>query len=68
MRIAELVNVFLTANVHTLRPNTRLAYRYDLNLFQRAFPDIAIGDITTQHLRAFLHAAADLAPSTVARR
>lgn len=68
MRIAELADSFLTANLHTLRPNTRLAYGYDLDLFQRSFPDIAIGDITTQHLRAFLHAAADLAPSTVARR
>jgi site-specific recombinase XerD len=68
MRIAELADAFLTANIHTLRPNTRLAYRYDLDLLHRSFPDSAIGEITTQQLRAFLHAAADLAPSTVARR
>jgi integrase/recombinase XerD len=68
MRIDELAAAFLSAHLKTFLPNTRLAYGYDLRLFQRAFPDLDIRGITTQHLRAFLQDTADLAPSTVARR
>jgi len=53
MRIAELADVFLTASVHTLRPNARLAYGYGWTSFS-ALPDIAISDIA-RHNRAFLH-------------
>jgi integrase/recombinase XerD len=68
MKIAEITTAFLTANQHTFLPNTRLAYGYDLGLFSRTFPDLESSAITIQHLRAFLHATADLAPSTLARR
>ncbi len=68
MQIEVLVAAFLTAHQHTFQPNTRLAYGYDLRLLSRAFPDLEATDLTTQHLRAFLHDTADLAPSTVARR
>ncbi|HEU5103411.1 MAG TPA: site-specific integrase [Roseiflexaceae bacterium] len=64
----ELTAAFLNAHQKTFLPNTQLAYGYDLRLFQRAFPDLDIRDITIQHLRAFLQDTADLAPSTVARR
>jgi integrase/recombinase XerD len=68
MQIADLADAFLAAHAHTFQPNTRLAYGYDLRLFNRAFPDLAVGAITSAHLRAFLHDTADAAPSTVARR
>jgi integrase/recombinase XerD len=68
MQIEVLVAAFLIAHQHTFQPNTRLAYGYDLRLLSRTFPDLDAADLTTQHLRAFLHDTADLAPSTVARR
>jgi site-specific recombinase XerD len=68
MQIDELAQTFLSAHLKTFLPNTQLAYRSDLRLFQRAFPDLDIRGITIQHLRAFLQDTADLAPSTVARR
>jgi integrase/recombinase XerD len=68
MKLADLATAFLGATAHTFQPNTRLAYGYDLGLFSRAFPDLDITAVTPQHLRAFLHDTADLAPSTLARR
>src|SRR6266498_3730925 len=59
MQIEVLVAAFLTAHQHTFQPNTRLAYGYDLRLLSRAFPDLDAADLTTQHLRAFLHDTAD---------
>lgn len=68
MQIADLADAFLAAHAHTFQPNTRLAYGYDLRLFNRAFPELEVAAITSDHLRAFLHDTADAAPSTVARR
>lgn len=68
MKIAELSMTFLTANQQNFRANTRLAYGYDLTLFSRTFPDLDVTAITIDHLRAFLYATADMAPSTLARR
>lgn len=68
MRIAELADAFLTAHRHTFQPNTRRAYRSDLDLLARAFATLPIDAVTVAHLRAFLAATADLAPATLARR
>jgi len=64
----EVIDAFLTAMRHTLRPNTRRAYRYDLTLFARSLPALDVTDLTIDHLRAFLAATADRAPATLARR
>ncbi len=63
-----LIDAFLDATRHTLRPNTRRAYRYDLALFARSLPALDVADLTIDHLRAFLAATADRAPATLARR
>jgi len=63
-----LIDAFLEATRHTLRPNTRRAYRYDLALFARSLPALDSADLTIDHLRAFLAATADRAPATLARR
>ncbi|WP_374713252.1 tyrosine-type recombinase/integrase [Symbiobacterium terraclitae] len=68
MLLAELAARFLAAHEHTYLPNTRRAYAYDLGLLARAFPDLPASDVTVHHLRAFVSAMADLAPTTVARR
>lgn len=68
MLIHELTEAFLEANQNNFLPNTRRAYGYDLTQFARAFPDLAVEKITVQHLRAFLNATAELAPTTLARR
>ncbi len=68
MQIHEVAAAFLTAMSHTFLANTRRAYRYDLGLLSRSFPELDAGDLTADHLRAFLAAAADRAPATVARR
>lgn len=68
MLIDELATAFLDGNQNNFLPNTRRAYGYDLRQFARAFPDLAIEDISVQHLRAFLNATAELAPTTLARR
>lgn len=68
MTLHDLSEAFLAANQNRLRPNTRRAYGYDLGLFARAFPFQAAEETTVQHLRAFLQASADRAPSTLARR
>jgi integrase/recombinase XerD len=66
--IHELAAAFLAANANTFLANTRRAYGYDLGLFARAFPELAVGTVTVEHLRAFLAATAECAPSTLARR
>lgn len=68
MLVDELTGSFLEANGNTFSANTLRAYRYDLNLFARAFPELEASEVGVEHLRAFLGAAADLAPSTLARR
>ena len=68
MHLLDLTETFLGATQHTFRANTRRAYRYDLQLFARAFPDLEAAAVTAAHLRAFLAATAERAPSTLARR
>jgi len=64
----ELVESFLGANRNSFSQNTLRAYRYDLNSLARAFPELEASEVRVEHLRAFLGATADLAPSTLARR
>jgi integrase/recombinase XerD len=64
----ELIAAFLVANQHTFLANTHRAYRSDLALFARSVPDLPAQEVTADHLRVFLAATADLAPTTVARR
>ena len=64
----ELADTFLSANQNKYSRNTRRAYHYDLGLFSRAFPELKVEEVTVQHLRAFLNASADSAPTTNARR
>jgi site-specific recombinase XerD len=64
----ELIAAFLVANQHTFLAKTHRAYRSDLALFARSVPDLPAQEVTAGHLRVFLAATADLAPTTVARR
>jgi integrase/recombinase XerD len=68
MRLDELAAVYLEANQHTLRANTRRAYRADLQRFARTFPTLDTADLAADHLRAFLNASANHAAATLARR
>ncbi|MCC6444122.1 MAG: tyrosine-type recombinase/integrase [Armatimonadetes bacterium] len=68
MTLQELAEDFLAANQHRLSSNTLRAYGYDLGLLEREFPDMRAEAVTVVHLRAFLQATAELAPSTLARR
>ncbi len=68
MTIAELAEVFLAANKNRLSPNTLRAYGYDLGLLARELPEIVAEKVSVVHLRAFLRATAESAPSTLARR
>jgi len=68
MDLIELTEAFLAAKQHAFSPNTRRAYRYDLVACARLLPTISLPEITVSHLRLFLDAAADLAPTTLARR
>lgn len=68
MRLDDLADTFLDAQSRRLSPNTHRAYGYDFGLLARTFPDLEAEEITVQHLRAFLNAADDLAPSSLARR
>ncbi len=63
LSLDALIDAFLAATRHTLRPNTRRAYRYDLALFARSLPALDIADLTIDHLCAFL-AATTCAPSS----
>ena len=64
----ELIESFLAAKQHAFASNTRRAYRYDLVACAQLLPALPIGEITVSHLRLFLDATADLAPTTLARR
>src|SRR6516165_7413119 len=68
MQLDAVTGAFLSAMYHSLRPNTRRAYRYDLGLLTRTFPHLDAADLPVEHLRAFLQASADQAPATLARR
>lgn len=68
MLIQKLADAFLSANQNKYSGNTRRAYHYDLGLFNRAFLDLKVEEVTVEHLRAFLNASADLTPITLARR
>jgi len=67
MHVDELADAFLSAMQHTFLSNTRRAYRYDLHLFARSFPGLDATAVSADHLRAFLAATTDRAPSTLAR-
>lgn len=64
----ELIDAFLSAKRLTLAPNTRRAYRYDLQACAHLLNDVPISEITVSHLRFLLDASLDLAPTTLARR
>ena len=64
----ELIEAFLAAKQHTFSANTRRAYRYDLTACARLLPTIPMRDIMVSHLRLFLDATTDLAPTTLTRR
>lgn len=67
----ELIDAFLSAKHLTLAPNTRRAYRYDLQACAHLLNDVPISEITVTHLRLLLDASLDLAPraaTTLARR
>jgi integrase/recombinase XerC/integrase/recombinase XerD len=68
MRLADLVDAFLTATQRRYSPSTRRAYRADLGRFVRRFPDLDAAAVTVAHLRQFLDAGAKLALATRARR
>ncbi len=68
MNLIELTEAFLAAKQHAFSPNTRRAYRYDLVACARLLPMIPLPEITVSHLRLFLDATAELAPTTLARR
>lgn len=68
MLLDEMTEAFLAGNQHTFQANTLRAYGSDLAMLAGMYPDLEVREITVQHLRAFLNAAAELAPSTLARR
>jgi hypothetical protein len=68
MDLIELTEVFLAAKYHAFSSNTRRAYRYDLMACAQVLATLSIREITVSHLRLFLDATADLAPTTLARR
>lgn len=68
MLLSELAGVFLGASQNSFSAHTLRAYGYDLNSLARAFPELEVSEVRVEHLRAFLGATADLAPSTLARR
>jgi integrase/recombinase XerD len=68
VHLGKLAESFLGANRNSFSANTLRAYRYDLNSLAKAFPETCVSEVGVEHLRAFLGATADLAPSTLARR
>jgi site-specific recombinase XerD len=68
MEWTELIEAFLAANSYAFSFNTRRAYRYDLMACAQLLGSIPIAEITVSHLRQFLDATTDLAPTTLARR
>jgi len=65
MQIHDLAESFLGAMQHTFLATTRRAYRYDLDFFARSVPDMDAAAVTASHLRSFLAATTDRAPSTL---
>jgi integrase/recombinase XerD len=68
MDYTELIEAFLAAKQHSFAPNTRRAYRYDLIACARLLPTLPIREVTVSHLRLFLDATTNLAPTTLAHR
>ncbi len=68
MEWTELIEAFLAAKHYAFSPNTRRAYYYDLMACAQLLGNIPIAEITVSHLRLFLDATTDLAPTTLARR
>jgi len=68
MDLTELIEAFFAAKQRTFASNTRRAYRYDLMACAQVLPTLPVGEITVSHLRLFLDATTDLAPTTLARR
>ena len=64
----ELIEAFLAAKQHAFASNTRRAYRYDLMACVQVLPTLPVREITVSHLRLFLDATTDLAPTTLVRR
>jgi site-specific recombinase XerD len=67
MDLIELIEAFLAAKYHAFSPNTRRAYRYDLMACAQVLATPPIREIKVFHLRLFLDATTDLAPTTLAR-
>lgn len=67
-RLTDLFADFLEAVAHRYLASTLRAYRYDFKRVVEALSDLEAEAVTTEHLRAFLHAEAELAPATLARR
>ena len=68
MDVTELIEAFFAAKQRTFASNTRRAYRYDLMACVQVLPPLPVREITVSHLRLFLDATTDLAPTTLARR
>jgi integrase/recombinase XerD len=68
MDLTELIEAFFVAKQRTFASNTRRAYRYDLMACAQVLPTLPVREITVSHLRLFLDASTDLAPTTLARR
>jgi hypothetical protein len=68
MDLTELIEAFFAAKQRTLASNTRCAYRYDLMACAQVLQTLPVREITVSHLRLFLDATTDLAPTTLARR
>jgi site-specific recombinase XerD len=68
MDLTELIETFFAAKQRTFASNTRRAYRYDLMACAQVLLTLPVREITVSHLRLFLDATTDLAPTTLARR
>lgn len=66
--LTELAEAFLEAVTRRYCPNTRRAYRSDFKLLAESLPNVVAAAVIPEQLRAFLHAMAELAPATLARR
>ena len=68
MNLTELIEAFFAAKQRTFASNTRRAYRYDLMACVQVLQTLPVREITVSHLRLFLDATTELAPTTLARR
>jgi integrase/recombinase XerC len=64
----ELIEAYFAAKQHAFSPNTRRAYRFDLVACAQVLPTLPVHEVNVSHLRLFLDATTDLAPTTLARR